>query len=196
MADDGKNEGSTEGKEGGSMTNPVYDDTGHRPPMKRVYLYRILGHNNILVYKTDRTQPVAYSAMEAEIDVILGEIAGGLKPIGTRFDKINWRKRNYFVAIYEDPRGSLTRGNAVVFSDDIDSKNHTFHDGKDIPAQGEVRRFFCINHMRKKGGGDLGNGHDEHFKVTFNHSGAHAMAKDGRESVLEHSVTGTNTGPP
>jgi hypothetical protein len=176
-----ENEDAPEGKGSGPL--PVYNKTNRRPPMKRVYLYRVIDHHTVLAYELDRPNQVTYDEMRTkEIDTILSEIGRGDHGDGTEgLGSLTWRRRNYFVVVYEDPEASLIRGNAVEFAHD------TFDNGLDLPEKGEVRRFFCINHMQKRGGGDLGDGQSESFKFTINHSGARPK---------DHTATGTNTGPP
>ena len=182
-----RDEGADEA--GRPVPNPVYDDTKQRQPLSRFHLYRIMGPklDDVLAYRTDRA-PVAYDDVEAEIEEILREIhAKRLDPVGRGLDRIDWYRRNYFVVSFEIPNDSMLPGNAVTFERPDDKSNNTFHDGKDIPVRGELRRFFCINHMKKKDGADMPDGYSEKIEVTVHHH---------HEPHRDHNATGTNTGPP
>jgi hypothetical protein len=169
--------------------NPVYLPTRARQPMRRVYLYRIIDHETVLGYRTDRPQPIEYDKMEGEIDTILREIASGeIQPEGEDLGDLTWFRRNYFVVVYEDPHDSMVRGDAVTFEHNTTNMNHTFRDGKDIPNRGDVRRFFCINHMLRQDGAHLPPRKREYYTVTVNHRRG--------PRPRSHSDTGTNTGPP
>ena len=181
----------------------VYDDYNKNLRPKVFYIYRIFSHTDIRAYRF-QGEPVAYSNVENKINELIEEIEQNpTMPYGNGFRSIIWKKHNYFVIDYVDPRDTLTPRNAVIFeycpsganhalaACPHPSGNHNFKDGKDISD----RRFVCINHMKKHGGGDLGE-QPERYHVRVNHGREAGHSHQADKAFVSHEDSGTNTGPP
>lgn len=201
---DNQNNDPHEGNSG-ENANPVYVQTQTRRPLKRIYFYKSRDGTREIESYFLKMPPIAHEDIPAKINDILQEIANSQIQAANSIRYIPWEGDSYFILYYE---GKLKQDNAVTFNfcepgesaPFCTGGNHTFRDGADEQLPGGVSLFYCINHMEKRGGGSWREKERERFQVTLNHDdggpGQEAAASAAPESIVTHTDTGTNTGPP
>lgn len=180
------------------QVNDAYLSENNRLRTKLVYFYYMKGHD-VTAYVTKRDSNVDYVDIQSEIQSILDDISSGrLHPAGWNLGDIRWRGKSFFILFYEDEADELSPCKAVTFryvENNNKTDNHSFRDGRDIPKSQSnwenVSIFYCLNHQRKRGGGDLHKRDEERFEMEVGHT-----LRAGGRPALGHSDSGTNTGPP
>lgn len=155
-----------------------------------LYFYHV-SRDGILAYLVERANAIDHTDIRAVISDVFDDIrAGVLHPAGWGLGDLRWRQKSLFVVFFEHPNQEIT---GVTFDYRPHGGNHTFFGqtviGKADSGFQDASIFYCFNHQKKRGGGDLTAEDLETFDI-------HLLHPHAEKARLGHTDTGTNTGPP
>jgi hypothetical protein len=118
-----------------------------------------------------------------------------MRPVGWALGDLRWRRKSFLVVVLDASSARFDSAEGLVIGEGADSfREKTLVDFATSDGS-RMQAIYCLNLMRKKGGGGWDPDkieHDKYYPLRLE-----LTSKSGAERpIITHDDVGTNTGPP